>query len=128
MYVKYVVIRKSSINVNYYYYHLLPRFQKCFFVLSISKNIFGKTVLKVFIYCLHSQGDWMGNKWSKWSHFAQITSSNPVPVFWNKHIPFHSLLSYNELFPRETFHIHANRAQRGTPQWTSRHLWILVWT
>lgn len=57
MYIKYLVIRESSINVNYYSYYLLPRFQKCFFVLSIPKYIFGKIVLKVFTYCLHSQGD-----------------------------------------------------------------------
>lgn len=79
-------------------------YQKCFFVLSMSKDIFGKTALQVFIHCSHPQGDWMGNKWYDWSPFAQMTfSSNPVLLFWNKYISLNSLLSYDELFPRETF-------------------------
>lgn len=30
-------------------------YQNCFFVLSMSKDIFGKTTLKVFIPCPHAQ-------------------------------------------------------------------------
>lgn len=79
-------------------------YQKCFFVLSMSKDMFGKTAVKVFIHCSHPQGVWTGNKLYDWSCFDQMPlSSNPVLLFWNKYISLNSLLSYDELFPREIF-------------------------
>lgn len=118
IYGKCFVIRKCTIHINYYMTMCYLRHRKCFFVLPLSKDTSGKTALKRFLLIVSTPLN--GEQWSEWSCFARMTlSSNPVPLSWNKHLPLHSLRSYNELFPREISILHADRALRGRPQWTS---------
>ena len=80
-------------------------------------NIFlVKQLLKVFIYSLYSQENWVGNEWFEWSFLAQMTlSSNPVPLSWNKHTLLQSPHFTMSYFLGRSSILHANRALRGRP-------------